>query len=372
MSTRKELTGPQKWMLACAAAPMAAVGIAGGFGTYSNVIAEFGRAATAIGVVAAGEGLTLVLALTMLALTLLGQATPRVVRAGLWLAPAAAALVGVAVADGLTEQIVYAATPLAMCGAAEGLGLIARRIVIYTTGVDAEARRRTATAVQRLAYQRAVADRHPDEGRREDALRKSWRLAEQIGVDDPELAAGLIEDQRKRLRQGADEALAGMLTAAPEPARPEPVPVRTETAEEILARKLAAMSQDDAVRLAADAHPDAHPAELAAILGHYGITVDAVQVALILARQPEQHDVYRPDTADAPKVSGLHPVTVEAAVVEAASALGPDAKAREIAEHLARHRRLVVTEPYIRTALSREAKRQQGTAPATPMEGGYA
>ncbi|GGV13734.1 hypothetical protein [Streptomyces spectabilis] len=369
MSTR-ELTRPQKGMLAAAAVPMLAVGGFGAWGTYTNVVTEFHRAATAMGVVAAGEGLTLVLALTMLALTLLGQATPRPVHIGLWLAPVAASGVGISIADTVTEAVVYAATPLAMSGAAEGLGLIARRIVIYTTGIDAEARRRIADTVQRLAYEQAVAERHPDEDKREAALRKSWKLAQDIGRDDPELAEGLVAVQRERLRQGADGALAGMLTAAPAPKQVGPA--RQETAEEVLRRKLATMGAEDAVRLVRDAHPDAPLAELVEICNDHGVHVTPVQVAVILDQRPEQHTVYRQDAPDAPLVSGLPLVTVEGAVVEAASFLGPDAKARQISEHLARHRRLVVAEPYIRTALSREAKRQQGQAPAKPMEGGYA
>jgi hypothetical protein len=132
------------------------------------------------------------------------------------------------------------------------------------------------------------------------------------------------------------------------------------------------MDPADAIRFAADARPDAPPAELAVILGTYGVPVDAVAVALVLGQTAPEYEVHRPDAADAPLVGALPPVTVEAAVVEAASALGPDAKAREIAEHLARHRRLVVAEPYIRTALSRAAKKPQPDVPAKPMEGGYA
>src|SRR5512139_2381189 len=110
---------------------MIAVGAFGAWGTYSNVVAEFDRAATAAGVVAAGEGVTLILALVAVGLTMLGQAAPAPVHVGLWLAPILASGTGIAVADTVTEAVVYAITPLAMSGAAEGLGLLARRIVIY-------------------------------------------------------------------------------------------------------------------------------------------------------------------------------------------------------------------------------------------------
>ncbi|MEU6099083.1 hypothetical protein ABZ823_30945, partial [Streptomyces sp. NPDC047079] len=144
------------------------------------------------------------------------------------------------------------------------------------------------------------------------------------------------------------------------------------TATEALREHFTTVDPADAIRLAHDARPDAPPAELASLLVSYGVAVDAVAVALVLGQRPPEYEVHRPDAADAPQVNALEPVTVEAAVVEAASILGPDASAREIAEHVARNRRLVVTEPYVRTALSRAAKRSDPQAPAKPMEGGYA
>ncbi|WP_156722635.1 hypothetical protein [Streptomyces apocyni] len=370
MTTPTRLTRGQTIVLGGSAVLMVAVGSLGAWGTYSNVTAEFGRAATAAGVVAAGEGLTLILALTMLGLTMLGQPTPTVVRIGLWLVPVAACFTGLSLADTVTEAVVYAVTPLAMSGAAEGLGLIARRIVVHTTGVDIEAQRRNADAVQQLAFHQALAARHPDEDVRESALRKSWKLAEHVGRGDAGLGGGLVQVQRQRLTQGADAALATMYGGQTD--KPSASPARPHSAQEVLRRKFAEMDPADAVRIAHDAQPDMPPAELASLLVSYGVVVDAVQVALILGNQPPEYEVHRPDAVDALQVNALEPVTVEAAVVEAASILGPDAKAREIAEHLERHRRLVVGEPYIRTALSRAAKKPQDTAPATPMEGGYA
>lgn len=369
MSTR-ELTDGQRWVLGTAAGIMVAVGMAGAVGTFSNTLAEFGRKATAAGVVAAGEGLTLILALTMLGLTLLGQSAPPWVRVGLWLAPLAACGTGLSLADNVTEGVVYGVTPLGMSGAAEGLGLIARRVVIYTTGVDAEAQRRNGDAVQQLAYHQAVAAHHPDEKTRDAALRKSWDIAEKVGVGDQALGAALVDVQRVRITEGADHALGGMYgkpAAIEPPARP-----RNASATEVLRARFAEMDPADAIRLAADARPDAHPAELAHVLGGYGVVVDAVAVALVLGQQPDEYEVHRPDAADAPLVNALELLTVEGAVVEAASVVGPDASAREIAEHVARTRRLVVTEPYVRTALSRAAKKVEPEPPAKPMEGGYA
>lgn len=209
------LTKGQAVVLAAATLPMIGAGGLGAWGTFTNISVEFGRAATAAGVVAAGEGVVLVLALVMVGLTMLGQAAPRPVRAGLWGAPFAAAVMGVAVADTPTEAIVYAITPMAMSAAAEGLGLLARRIVVYRTGLDMEVQRRNADTMQLLAYHRARAANHPSKWARTRSERASWRLAKRVGLGDVELGAQLVEVQRERLRAGADAALADMLAVAP-------------------------------------------------------------------------------------------------------------------------------------------------------------
>lgn len=369
MSTRR-LTKGQRGVLGAAAAVMVAVGVAGAVGTFSNVLAEFGREATAVGVVAAGEGLTLILALTMLGLTLLGQSAPAWVRVGLWIAPLAACGMGLSLAGNVTEAVVYGTTPLGMSGAAEGLGLIARRVVIYTTGVDAEAQRRTADAVQQLAYHQAAAERHPDKDTRSSSLRKSWTLAKKVGVGDHVLGGDLVEVQRVRLREGADAALVSMY--AGKPPRKEVSAGRSHSAQDVLRRKFAEMDPAEVIRIAADAHPDMPPGELAELITLHGVPVAALQVAIVLGTRPPEYEVHRPDAPAHQQVSELEPVTLEAAVVEAASTLGPNVKAKEIVAHVARHRRLVVTEPYVRTALSRYAKKEQPETPAKPMEGGYA
>ncbi|MFF3891779.1 conjugal transfer protein [Streptomyces sp. NPDC001812] len=220
MNTRT-LTTTQKATLGTAAAVMVAVGIAGAVGTFSNALTEFGRKETAAGIVAAGEGLTLILALTMLGLTLLGQSAPAWVRVGLWLAPLGACGTGLSLADNLTEAVVYGVTPLGMSGAAEGLGLIARRVVIYTTGVDAEAQRRNAETLQRLAYHRARSANHPGEWTRKRSERAAWRLAKHAGVGDAELGADLVDVQRARLTTAGDAALLDMFTVASAPAEPD-------------------------------------------------------------------------------------------------------------------------------------------------------
>ncbi|MEU4170999.1 conjugal transfer protein [Streptomyces sp. NPDC026665] len=374
--TTRSLTRGQTFILGAAAVIMVAVGTAGAIGTYANVVSKFQRKATAVGAVSAGEGLTLIFALTMLGLTMLGQPSPTWVRVGLWLAPLGACGTGLSLASNATELVVYGLTPLGMSGAAEGLGLVARRIVIYTTGVDADAQRRQADTVQELAYHQAAAERHPDEEVRESSLRQAWKLAAKVGRGDGVLGSALVDVQRTRITGGADTAL-GAMYGAPVPAGVEepPARVRPATATEVLRERFAEMDPEDAIKLAHDARPDATPAELAHLLGTYGLPVDAVAVALALGRRAPEYDVHRPDARDARQVSELEPLDLQGAVEEAASVLGPDASAREIVDRLRRERRLVATEAYVRTALSRAAKKSepepQPEPPAKPMEGGY-
>jgi hypothetical protein len=123
---------------------------------------------------------------------------------------------GVAVADSLTERIVYALTPFGMCGAAEGLGLLARRVVVYSTDVDVEAQRRNAAVLQRIAYHRARADRHPWKWVRKVSALVAWRLIGRLGHGDATLGSALTDVQNTRVVAGADVALAAMLGGAPE------------------------------------------------------------------------------------------------------------------------------------------------------------
>ena len=377
MTSTRELTKGQGAVLGGAAVAMVAVGGFGAWGTYSNAVAEFHRQATAAGVVAAGEGLTLILAMVMLGRTMLGMASPAVVRGGMWLAPLSAACIGITIASDVREAAVYAVTPLAMSGAAEGLGFVARSIVIYRTGVDAETMRRNADAARQLAFNRAVADKHPGKWKKKAAVRRYWRLARYVGVGDTELGAGLVDVQRVRVRDGADAALADMYGGAtPTATAPQTAEVRPASATEALRAHLALMDPVEAIRFAAVARPDAPPAELSVILGTYGVTVDPVAVALVLGQEPAEYEVSRPDAPVAPQLSELPALGVQGAVEEAATALGEDASAREIAEHLERNRRLVIPENHIRTALSRAAKKTETDPGATPrntdMEGGYA
>ncbi|MBA6433861.1 hypothetical protein [Streptomyces sp. GMR22] len=232
----RSLSRGQTIVLVAAAVPMVAFGGLGAVGTYSNITSVFHRSATALGVVAAGEGATLVLALVLVGLTMLGQSAPAAVRIGLWTLPAVASLTGAAVAKTVTEAVVFAVTPMAMCVSAEGMGLLARRIVVYRTGVDAEAQRRNAAVMQRLAYHRARAANHPDEDARNGSELKSWKLAKKVGAGDALLGANLVDVQRGRLTDGADAALAGMFALPVTPSAhgvtDAPAPLAVEGADE--------------------------------------------------------------------------------------------------------------------------------------------
>ncbi|MFI8211896.1 conjugal transfer protein [Streptomyces werraensis] len=211
--TRKPLTRVQIGVLTAAFVPMLATGVVGGIGTYSNIGHAYGKG-TALGALGAGEGATAVLALVLLGLTMLGQSSPRVVRLGLWLLPAAAAVMGAMAAPDAGRTVVYALTPMGMSVSAEGMAFLARRIVVHTDGRDAENERRTADIVQALAYHRARAAHHPSDRVKKWSERKSWRLARKVGVGDVALGSRLLDVQRTRITAGADAALASMFGAA--------------------------------------------------------------------------------------------------------------------------------------------------------------
>ncbi|MEU8991661.1 conjugal transfer protein [Streptomyces sp. NPDC048558] len=210
--TRKPLTKVQIGVLAAAFVPMLATGVIGGIGTYSNIGHSYGKG-TALGALGAGEGATAVLALVLLGLTMLGQSSPRIVRAGLWALPAAAAVMGAMAAPDAGRTVIYALTPMGMSVSAEGMAFLARRIVVHTDGRDAEHERRTADLVQALAYHRARATQHPSDRVKKWSERKSWRLARKVGVGDVALGSRLLDVQRNRITAGADAALASMFAS---------------------------------------------------------------------------------------------------------------------------------------------------------------
>ncbi|GAA3392221.1 conjugal transfer protein [Streptomyces roseoviridis] len=213
-ATGKPLSRVQKLVLGVAFVPMLATGGAGAYGTYTNIKAAYGSG-TAVGAVAAGEGATAVLAVVLLGLTLLGQSAPAVIRAGLWALPAAASAMSAMAATGAGEIVIYALTPLAMTASAEGAAFLARRIVVYRDGRDAEAERRAAEVVQALAYHRARAANHPDEKVRRQSELESWKLAKRVGSGDLALGEKLLDVQRTQLTTGAKAALTAMYAITP-------------------------------------------------------------------------------------------------------------------------------------------------------------
>ncbi|MET9931518.1 MULTISPECIES: conjugal transfer protein [unclassified Streptomyces] len=216
-ATGRELGTLQRVVLGAAFVPMLATGGAGGYGTFTNIKAAFGSG-TAVGAVAAGEGATAVLAIVLLGLTLLGQSSPKVIRAGLWALPAAASAMSVTAAKTPGEMVIYALTPMGMTASAEGAAFLARRIVVYRDGRDAESEARAAAIVQALAYHRARAANHPDKKIRKRSERTSWRLARKVGAGDLALGDRLLDVQRQRVTAGADAALAAMFSGSTAPA----------------------------------------------------------------------------------------------------------------------------------------------------------
>ncbi|KOG19688.1 conjugal transfer protein [Streptomyces viridochromogenes] len=241
---RTRLTKVQIGVLAAAFVPMLATGVFGGIGTYSNIGHSYGKG-TALGALAAGEGATAVLALVLLGLTMLGQSSPRIVRAGLWVLPAAAAVMGAMAAPDLGRTVIYALTPMGMSVSAEGMAFLARRIVVHTDGRDAEHERRTADLVQALAYHRARATQHPTEWVRKWSELKSWRLARRVGVGDVALGSRLLDVQRDRVTAGADAALASMFGGVIPTAALDPTPGANaeESTETVMKRSMAELRE---------------------------------------------------------------------------------------------------------------------------------
>jgi hypothetical protein len=280
----RPLTRAQSVILGAAAVAMIGIGVLGATGTFSNLRVTF-PGPTALGAVAAGEGATLILALVYVGLTMLGQSAPAAVRIGLWALPAVASAVGAVAAHGPTATVVYAVTPMAMCTAAEGAGLLARRIVVRTTGVDMEARRRAAAAVRRLAYEQARAERHPDQAVRDRAQRRAWRLAARVGEGDTALGEQLVDVQRVRLIEGADTALTTMFAPAVTPDRdavtapvtPALDPAPADTTEQPPTAEPVTPEPEPVTQASGDAEPAVTLADLAAVAG---VTVPATGVPL--------------------------------------------------------------------------------------------
>jgi hypothetical protein len=168
---------------------VAAVGVAGAVGTYTNA-ADLVGDGFALSMVAGGEGVVAVCAMVMLLLTVLGRPSPAALRLATVAMPVVASAVGAVVAPDVTTKVIMAVGPLAMTAAAEGLCLVARNAVAVSTGTDVEADRR--------AMQRAASlDKHAaKDGRLSKAI--VTRTRRQLVAVDPtaaDLVAGALRRQ---------------------------------------------------------------------------------------------------------------------------------------------------------------------------------
>lgn len=251
-----KLTWGQVVVLAVAALPMAAAGIAGGIASYFNFAGVLASKSNALSLVLAGEGVAFICALVALAVTLMGQHTPNVVRAGLWLIPLAASVAGVIVAPDVNTRVVMALSPLAMTAAGEGIALVARRIVAYRTGVDIEQQRRSGLLLWH-------ANRAANGGWLAKKTSKAavWRLTRAFAETDSQMSVQLGEVQRYRIAEGADTNLAAVLSGKPAVApvkaaqRPSEVPAAPE-APQLPAAPAQAVQQAPVAALAATSDDD--------------------------------------------------------------------------------------------------------------------
>lgn len=250
----KKLTLGQIAVVTATTIPMVGVGVGGAFGTYRNAASVLHRKETALGILAAGEGTTLVVALAMIVVTMFGQTIPRTLRAGLWLLPVGAAVMGIAIAPDFGEAMVFAFTPLAMTVSGESIGFIARRVVMYRNEEDVEEQHRNARRAARdaarlrdLNWHQARAQHHDSERTRSRSRNAVWRLARRIATHDAELGSALAEVQRARIIEGADSALAALFgnAASSVPALPSATVQPAATADEEPDRDAATDSPGD-------------------------------------------------------------------------------------------------------------------------------
>ncbi|GLW75330.1 hypothetical protein Kpho02_76270 [Kitasatospora phosalacinea] len=223
-------------VLAVIFAAMAAVGGAGAYSTYHNMKAVLGDGSTALGVVAAGEGATGVLGLTLIGLTLITRPYPLPLRLSLWLIPAIGSGVGVYLAADDVHRVIYGVTPLAMTVAAELAGYLARSVIVHRTGRDAEADRRTGELLRMVEFHQARALNHPDEKTRVKSEKKAWALAERLGKGDPRLTTALTQSHAERTTEAALVALDRLYGRTDTPAASTDTPaaaIDTAPAEEL-------------------------------------------------------------------------------------------------------------------------------------------
>ncbi|MEE1784174.1 helix-turn-helix domain containing protein [Streptomyces sp. SP17BM10] len=234
---RQEMSKPALRVFRLIFVVSAGVGLGGAVATFFNMKAAFGSGWTAIGIVAGGEGAIAVLGLTLVGLTLISRPYPAGLRVGLWLVPIAAAVTGAAVAavkDDYQHAVVNVVTPVAMTVAAEMAGFLARSIVVASTGVDAEADRKTGEILRQIEWHQARAQHHPDERARKRSGKAAWKLARNLGQNDPRLGQSLPAAYAERTANTALTALDALYHRVPaqQPAElPAPAPVAPAAVE---------------------------------------------------------------------------------------------------------------------------------------------
>lgn len=215
------LTKGQVAVLVITTLPMAGAGVAGAIASYFNFAGVLASKSNALSLVLAGEGVAGICAFVSLAVTLMGQHTPNVVRAGLWLIPLTASVAGVIIAPDTNTRVVMGLSPLAMTAAGEGIALVARRIVAFRTGVDIEQQRRSGLLLWH-------ANRAANGGAIGKRISKAavWRLTRAFAETDTQMSVQLGEVQRYRIGEGADANLAAVLSGAK--SEPKTKTARTE------------------------------------------------------------------------------------------------------------------------------------------------
>lgn len=206
---------------------------------------------------------------------------------------------------------------------------------------------------------------------------------------------------REKAMAALKDKAAAHVTSGASPAHHHASAPRQRTARAVLAERFAAMDPAEAIEITADSHPKLVPAEIAELLAAYGVTVDALQVALVLGRaatpsitldrvtpdpaplpsradqQPAIGAKMRRDTpADTPLVSGL--TKADAITVMAKHFGGLNTEPAAVVQALA-WQGMATDTAYVRTTLSRarkaeavEAEKQRADDERRYGNGGYA
>lgn len=264
----RTLSKGQRIILGLTAVPMVATGVAGAVATYTNMDKVLHSSATSLGLVAAGEGATLVAALVMLSLTLLGQSTPLAVRSALWLMPMLAAGTGATVATNHRDSLIMAVTPMAMTVSAEGLGLVCRRVVAFSTGAE------RSNGEFLWQANRARNSRNPITRWRANAA--VWRNVRDTTASDGELGAKIDQVRRDAVTAAVQGELSQVLGTPVAPAVAA-LPVRVPGATLTVAESFANVDRDQLSQLNAatlrKAAAVADPMDEAVALGNSGTSL---------------------------------------------------------------------------------------------------